>query len=206
LIIKGIHEGEAIIIYGEANQVPGAPNRGDLHLVIEEIPSQTGLVRKGNHLLYTMEIDLADALCGFKKVIKHLDGRNLLIEHQKIVKPGDVYQITGEGMPISQNGRFTDNYGDLIVQFEIKFPERLGKDSKSIEERKNFIRMILPKSKNIKEDEIVNGLNYEEKYLEEFDPHERNSSHQEPHGFPGFERGFVINEDGDGSPGDCVQQ
>ena len=206
-IPKGIHEGESIIIYGEANQIAGTTQKGNLHLVVEEIPSDTGLIRKGDHLLYVMEIDLADALCGFKKVIKHLDGRKLLIEHNDIIRPNDVYQVSGEGMPINNNVRFTDTYGDLIIQFEIKFPERLGNNDKSVEERKNFIRMILPKSKNLKEDDYKNDEEYEPTQLEKFNPDDKQNN-QMPHGFSGFERGFVINTDGEegDNPAGCTQQ
>lgn len=47
---------------------------GDIIIVVEEKPHAV-FRREGNDLLVDMEISLVEALCGFQRTIRHLDGR-----------------------------------------------------------------------------------------------------------------------------------
>ena len=79
--------------------------------------------RRGNDLVANAKITLAEALCGFSRVlIQTLDGRGLKVDHQKptggVLKPGSIIKIAGEGMPIKK----TDAKGDLYLMMDIEFP------------------------------------------------------------------------------------
>ena len=55
---------------------------------------------------------------GFRKVIKHLDGHEVLIERDEITQPGYIEIIEGEGMPILG----FDAKGKLYVTFKVNIP------------------------------------------------------------------------------------
>lgn len=56
---------------------------------------------------------------GFRKVIKHLDGHEVVIEEDDIIQPGQVKIIEGEGMPIIDS----NEKGNLYVTFKVIIPE-----------------------------------------------------------------------------------
>jgi DnaJ family protein A protein 2 len=51
--------------------------------------------RKGDDLFVEHSLNLTEALCGYKFVLQHLDGRQLLIKSEvgEIVKPGWLIEI-----------------------------------------------------------------------------------------------------------------
>ena len=70
----------------------------------------------------THTINITEALCGFKLVINHLDGRSLVLNSAPgdILSPGTIRAIQKEGMPIHKNPY---EKGNLYVKFDVKFPE-----------------------------------------------------------------------------------
>jgi len=110
------------VLSGEADQLPDQ-QPGDIvfTLVQSEHPI---FKREGSDLAAKIEVTLAEALCGFSRVvIKHLDGRGLLISHQKpegsVLRPGQVIKVVGEGMPYKKS----DLKGDLYLTVDIRFPD-----------------------------------------------------------------------------------
>lgn len=80
--------------------------------------------RSRNDLIMRMQLEIVEALCGFQKVIRTLDGRDLLV-HQlpgNVTKHGDLKCILNEGMPIYKDP-FT--HGRLIIQFIVNFPKSI---------------------------------------------------------------------------------
>jgi DnaJ homolog subfamily B member 4 len=98
----------------------------DLVFVVEDIPNPR-FARQGDDLIVKVEIPLVEALTndsGVKKQAEHLDGRKLQVHVPPgIVKPGQETRVTGEGMPIRRKG--ASGKGDLIIRWEVKFPDRL---------------------------------------------------------------------------------
>lgn len=80
--------------------------------------------RNGNDLIMRMQVELVEALCGFQKVIRTLDGRDLLVTSLpgSVVKHGDLKCILNEGMPVYKDP-FTK--GRLIIQFVVNFPKMI---------------------------------------------------------------------------------
>lgn len=71
-----------------------------------------------------LELSLVEALCGFKKTIRTLDERDLVITllPGEVIKHSDVKCILSEGMPHYRN---PFEKGRLIVQFDVVFPSKL---------------------------------------------------------------------------------
>lgn len=104
----------------------------DLVFVVEEKPHAT-FTREGNDLVCKLKISLVDALAPVgsdKRLVEALDGRKLQVPVPGgIVNPGLESRVTGEGMPIRKDGSVKKK-GDLIVRWEVMFPERLTSSQK----------------------------------------------------------------------------
>ncbi|GAA6060342.1 hypothetical protein JCM10212_000439 [Sporobolomyces blumeae] len=124
-IDRGMREGQSITFSGEADQAPGV-EPGDVVIVIEEKPHDV-FKRKGDDLFAEVEIDLLTALGGGQFSIPHLDDRAVLvtIPPGEVIKPGTLKNLPGQGMPSHRN----HDMGDLIVQINVKFPERLDPET-----------------------------------------------------------------------------
>lgn len=77
------------------------------------------------------------ALCGCTVNAPTLDGRSLPVSTTDIVQPGMKRRISGEGLPYPKR---PDRRGDLIVEYEVKFPERLSQSAR------DTIGQVLPRS------------------------------------------------------------
>ncbi|XP_065221437.1 dnaJ homolog subfamily A member 1-like [Planococcus citri] len=121
-IDKGMHDGQKIVFNGEGDQDPGL-EPGDIVVLLEE-KEHPVFKRTRNDLILRMTIDLVEALCGFQKVIRTLDDRDLVVTviPGEVIKPGDVKCIVGEGMPHYKN---PFEKGRLIIQFLVEFPQSL---------------------------------------------------------------------------------
>lgn len=118
---KGMLDGQRITLHGKADEEFGKTT-GDVVLIVREKPAPGfEFKRKGMDLITKMDITLSESLTGFHRVIKHLDGRHIVINSPpgKIVKHEDVRTISGEGMP---KFRSPFEKGRLFVIFEVKFP------------------------------------------------------------------------------------
>ncbi|XP_074088608.1 dnaJ homolog subfamily A member 4 isoform X3 [Macrotis lagotis] len=76
-IEKGMKDGQKIMFHGEGDQEPEL-EPGDVIIVLDQ--KDHGIFqRRGHDLIMKMKIQLTEALCGFKKTIKTLDNRTLVI-------------------------------------------------------------------------------------------------------------------------------
>jgi len=109
---------------------------GDVIIVLQQEPHAV-FQRNGDNLVMKHKINLVESLCGFQLVITHLDGRKIVLKHppNDPIAPGrfkkifsnvlfcfflETYRcVKGQGMI---NMR-THDHGDLIVQFDVEFPQ-----------------------------------------------------------------------------------
>ncbi|GAM82638.1 hypothetical protein ANO11243_006200 [Dothideomycetidae sp. 11243] len=119
---KGVKSGQKLNFAGEGDQMPGV-EPGDVQFEIEEKP-HARFQRKGDDLFYRAEIDLLTALAGGAIYVEHLDERWLTVDIHpgEVIAPGEIKVIRGQGMPSYRH----HDHGNLYIQFEVKFPERLG--------------------------------------------------------------------------------
>lgn len=123
---KGMVDGQKIVFNGEGDQEPDL-EPGDIIIVLDE-KEHPVFKRSRNDLVIRLEIQLIEALCGFQKVIKTLDDRDLVITciPGEVIKHGDLKCILNEGMPEYKN---PFEKGRLIVQFFVVFPTELSPEA-----------------------------------------------------------------------------
>ncbi|GAM88978.1 hypothetical protein ANO11243_070120 [Dothideomycetidae sp. 11243] len=156
---RGAREGDKIVLAGEADQVPGQSEPGDLVFTVAEKEHDT-FVRAGADLSADIEIDLSEALTGFSRVVlTHLDGRGIKVSVNqpagKVIRPDDVLLVRGEGMPVKRS----DERGDLYLVVKVKFPaDGWLKDEAAIKR----VREVLPRDApaDVKA-EVVDDVHFE---------------------------------------------
>lgn len=134
---KGMKDNQKILFRGEGDQQPDT-QPGDVIIVVQQKPHDV-FQRNGDDLHIKHEITLTESLCGFEFVVKHLDGRDLLIKHNAgdVIKPGDTKGIQGEGMPQYKN---PFEKGNLYIKFDVVFPE----NNFATEEQLKKLESLLP--------------------------------------------------------------
>ena len=170
-IERGMKDGRKITLEDLADHHPDCDEQGDLILIIR-IKNHDTFTRKAEDLYYQKNILLSEALCGVRFLLSHLDGRQILIKYDEIVKPNQEYCIKDEGL-------YKDNFnkGNLIINFNIIFPEVLDN------ERKMYLSKILPINKDndfsnhLGETKILENIG-EKIDMEEVNLDEESSKHQ----------------------------
>ncbi|MCJ1480196.1 hypothetical protein MMC06_000350 [Schaereria dolodes] len=195
-IPRGSKEGERIVLEGEADQVPDQ-QPGDIVFTLVVVPHPI-FKRSGADLSAEMQITLAEALCGFSRVvIRHLDGRGIQINHMqdkgRVLRPGQVIKVAGEGMPFKKS----DMRGNLYLTVSIEFPEEgWFRDESMLLE----LRRLLPKPSAPVVADTVDEVDYDETAaVEDFGD-----------GDDGTKGGAWVDEDDDEDEGEgqpqCAQQ
>jgi len=183
-----MQDSQKITYRGESNQEPGGAETGDLIVVLQQSEHET-FTRNHDDLFMSHKINITEALCGFKLVIKHLDGRALVLTHPagEILAPGSVRAIAKEGMPIHKN---PFEKGNLYIKFDVVFPEN---NSLSEEAIKKLETLLPPKPDVV----IPNGEHVDEVSMVEYETTKGSSNHSgNPRGHSRFEQ-FATQDDDD---------
>lgn len=175
-IEKGMRDGQKIIFNGEGDHEPDS-QPGDIIILLDEKEHST-FVHAGTDLMMKMPIQLVEALCGFERVIKTLDDRDLVIRS----KPGEVVKhemtkcVVEEGMPLYKNPL---EKGRLIIQFEVIFPT-------------NVPLTVIPTLEQClpPRPEVTIPLDAETVELEEFDPKQRRQQQHQHMAYEEDDRGY----------------
>lgn len=121
-IDKGMRDDQKIVFAGEGDQEPDVP-AGDIIVVLDE-KKHPVFDRANEDLVMTMQLTLVEALCGFQRVVKTLDARDLVITSipGEVIKHNEIKCVMGEGMP-----RYKEPFerGRLLIRFGVTFPEKL---------------------------------------------------------------------------------
>ncbi len=146
------------MLEGEADQVP---DQEPGNIVFTLVQTEHNVFRRaGADLSASIEVTLAEGLCGFSRVvIKHLDGRGLHIQHPqpiaRVLEPGQVIKVEGEGMPYKKS----DLKGDLYLLVKIKFPTHEWLvEHQAISK----LRELLPGLDKVVEAEVIDDVTYDE--------------------------------------------
>ena len=120
----GWKAGTKITFQREGDQRPGKIP-ADIIFIIRDKPHPL-FKREESNIKYTCQVKLKDALCGTTVHIPTLTGEKVPLDlSREIIKPSTTRRIQGRGLPYpkEQNRR-----GDLIVGFDIKFPDTFVRD------------------------------------------------------------------------------
>uniref|UniRef100_A0A8D3BLC2 DnaJ heat shock protein family (Hsp40) member B5 n=1 Tax=Scophthalmus maximus TaxID=52904 RepID=A0A8D3BLC2_SCOMX len=133
VIKKGWKEGTKITFPKEGDETPeNIP--ADIAFVLKD-KGHIHFKRDGSNIIYNCKISLKEALCGCTVTIPTLDNRIISLPCHDIIKPGTAKRVRGEGLPFPKNPL---QRGDLIVEFSVRFPDRIPPQSREI------IRQHLP--------------------------------------------------------------
>ncbi|XP_076445549.1 dnaJ homolog subfamily B member 13-like [Babylonia areolata] len=124
---KGWKPGTRITFPKEGDQ---GPNNipADIVFIVRDKPHPR-FRREGLNLIHTASVALGRALTGTIVDIHTLDERILHIPINDVVRPGYKKVVPGEGMPQSSD---PSQKGDLIIEFNIEFPNSLTPDRKDL--------------------------------------------------------------------------
>lgn len=114
-------------------QKEGDQGRGkvpaDIVFIIRDKPHPQ-FRREGSDIRYTCKMSLKQALCGAVVEVPTLTSEKITLHLAgKIVKPNMVHRIQGYGLPFPKE---PSRKGDLLVSFDIKFPDKLTQSAKDI--------------------------------------------------------------------------
>ncbi|GAB6030866.1 hypothetical protein CHUAL_007701 [Chamberlinius hualienensis] len=107
------------------------PNRipADIVFTIKDKPHPL-FKRDGSNLKYTHKITLKQALAGLKFSVPSISGESVDLDlSNEIVKPTTIKRLQGKGLPLPKEPK---RRGDLLVDFDIKFPDHLSDSVKRI--------------------------------------------------------------------------
>merc|ERR1719449_19819 len=129
IVVKpGWKAGTRVTFAKEGDQVPGKVP-ADIAFVIRDKPHSV-FARDGSNLVYTAKVSLRDALCGTTiRVPTLLDGERDVNFTKEIIRPNMTKRLQGFGLPFPKE---PSKKGDLVIKFDIQFPERLSDSSKQI--------------------------------------------------------------------------
>lgn len=100
----------------------------DLQFIVTEKPHDR-FRREGDDLICPIELDLKEALTGWRRTIATIDGKQVLVSGGGPTAPGFRETFPHQGMPKSKSK--TGERGDMIVEVKVKFPSSLTLAQKS---------------------------------------------------------------------------
>ena len=74
---------------------------------------------------------MKEALLGYEKTFKHLDGRTVRITKNKPTQPFEVTVLENEGMPVHN---FSSSKGVLYLEHVVRLPSQLTEEEKKLVE------------------------------------------------------------------------
>jgi DnaJ family protein B protein 4 len=135
-VFPGYGEDSVIEFKEMGNEAPGKKNSDLIVKIVEEKDKE--FIRENKHdLVYIKRITLSEALNSVPVKINTLDNRKLAITMDEIISPQTQKIVKGEGMPIymkdidnNNNNNMKQKKGDLIIRFDIIFPEYIAPSKK----------------------------------------------------------------------------
>ncbi|KAH8725221.1 hypothetical protein GQ44DRAFT_616278 [Phaeosphaeriaceae sp. PMI808] len=118
-IKKGLKAGSKIKFSDVGDQVEGGTQ--DLHFIVSEKPHLL-FTREGDDIKHTIDLDLKEALTGWRRTVQTIDGKQLNVGSGGPTGPTWTERFPNLGMPKSKKPA---DRGEFVVGVNIKFPTSL---------------------------------------------------------------------------------
>lgn len=125
-IEQGAPEDSEMVFPRASEQTPGKIP-GDVKLKLKSARHAV-FTRNGTDLSMNMKITLRQALLGFEKEIRHLDGHAVSIRASGVVSHGQVLTLPNEGMPVHG---VPSEFGVLRVKCVIEMPKTITAEERA---------------------------------------------------------------------------
>ena len=129
VVERGMADGASITFERASEQTPGMVP-GDVVLRIETVRHRV-FKRDGSDLSMQLHLTLQQALLGFSRTIRHLDGHPVTIENKGVSQPHQVLTLPGEGMPVHG---VPSEFGVLRVEVIVGLPPRITDEERQFVE------------------------------------------------------------------------
>jgi len=127
-IEQGMQDGEELVFPRAGDQSGDMDvTPGDVVYQIRTVPHRR-FERRGDDLYMSLAITLNEAINGFNKKFRHLDGHEVHLKRSKVTQPDFVMKVANEGMP---QHNFPSQKGSLYVKYTVMIPTKLSQDQKS---------------------------------------------------------------------------
>ncbi|KAK3577583.1 hypothetical protein CHS0354_026552 [Potamilus streckersoni] len=126
-IKPGWKAGTKITFPKEGDQTPNNIP-ADIVFVIKDKPHPQ-FTRDASDIRYKVAISLRQALCGTTINVPTIDNRTIPLRLSEVIRPNSIKRIQGEGLPLPKQ---PSKRGDLIIEFDIKFPSKISSSAKEI--------------------------------------------------------------------------
>uniref|UniRef100_A0A8K9XSS9 J domain-containing protein n=1 Tax=Oncorhynchus mykiss TaxID=8022 RepID=A0A8K9XSS9_ONCMY len=127
VVKKGWKEGTKITFPREGDETANS-KPADVAFILKD-KKHPHYKRDGSNIVYTAKITLKEALCGCTVNVPTLDNRTMPLPCSDVIKPGAIRRLRGEGLP---HAKTPTTRGDLVVEFQVAFPDRIPPQSKEI--------------------------------------------------------------------------
>uniref|UniRef100_A0A2K6QUA2 J domain-containing protein n=1 Tax=Rhinopithecus roxellana TaxID=61622 RepID=A0A2K6QUA2_RHIRO len=123
---KSIQNEDKILTIETSNNIPA-----EIVFVLKDKPHNI-FKRDGSDVIYPSRIRLGEALCGCTVNVPTLDGRTIPIVFKDVIRPAILRKVPGEGLCLPKT---PEKRGDLIIELEVIFPERIPQISRTVLEQ-----------------------------------------------------------------------
>ena len=124
-IEKGVFDGHKVYLHNSANDYVDKKS-SDLIFTVKTKQHEF-YKREGKYnLKAVVELSLKEALLGFKKRIRHLDGTFFEIKGNGVTQPGETLLLKGKGLPKHD---YPVEKGNLKIEYKVKLPKRFVSDA-----------------------------------------------------------------------------
>ncbi|KAJ5737487.1 uncharacterized protein N7483_002612 [Penicillium malachiteum] len=124
-IKPGLRAGSKIKYKNVGDQEEGG--RQDVHLIVKE-QAHPDFKRVGDDLVTNIDLTLKEALTGWERIVRTIDGRSIRVSKSVPTQPGHEERFPSLGMVLSKK---PSDRGDLVVKINVKFPTSLTPDQKA---------------------------------------------------------------------------
>jgi len=117
----GSYDGQTLRIKGKGAPGINGGVAGDLYIKLKVAPHHL-YQRKGDDLIYSLNVDLYTAILGGKATVNTFSGP-VSTTIPKGIQPGKMLRLKSKGMPLYGKKK---KWGDLLVKIEVALPQHLS--------------------------------------------------------------------------------